>query len=450
MNVLLINPDNPVVTLTKRGRWLDLNKFRVWKPLSLFTLAAQTPSSCQVEIVDENLGRPNYDDFTPDLVGLTAFTSQATRAYELAAYWRARGVRTVMGGIHASMCTDEALGHVDAVVKGEGEVVWPELLWDAERLGIKRVYDGGLVPVERISPARHDLLASRYYTGAIQTTRGCPLRCTFCSVTAFNGGAFRHRLVDHVIEELAQIREKVILFVDDNLVGVHQIHMDYAKDLFRAMIANGLTTPWFCQSTVNFADDDELLRLARQAGCFGVYIGFEAIDEEGLKFVHKRFNTRGNRSIPNSVARIRDHGITVTGSFIMGIDTDTPGVGARIAKTAKAYGVDVASVLIATPLPGTVMYDEIEKEGRIIAKDYPRDWQRYTLAHHVMAFKQLTWEQVVEEMDAFRRRFYSPFAILCRTLRAGWRAWYRVMMVNVNYLYNFLLWFRTLRHGTVS
>ena len=282
MRLYLVNPDNPVVSLNK-VHWNRLNKYRVWKPLGLLVVAGLTPPDWEVTLIDENLGHPDYGRLPkPDLVGVTAFTSQAPRAYEVAAMYRATGVPVVMGGIHATFCRDEALEHADAVVTGEAESVWGQVLADARNHALRRVYEGGISDMDAIPPARHDLLHGRYYFGSVQTTRGCPLNCSFCSVTAFNGGTFRHRPVADVIRELRLIREKVILFVDDNLIGTATDHLAYSKDLFRAMIREGLTRPWICQATINFADDDELLELAARSGCQGVFIGFESPTVEGL------------------------------------------------------------------------------------------------------------------------------------------------------------------------
>jgi radical SAM superfamily enzyme YgiQ (UPF0313 family) len=172
MRVYLINPSNPVVSLTKSTRWNKLNKYRVWKPLGLLTLARLTPDDWELRIIDENLGPVDYEALPrPDLVGLTAFTSQATRAYELAREFRNRGVPTVIGGIHASMCVDEALRFFDAVVTGEAERQWGRVLEDVRHGRLQRRYEGGLVPVEEIPSARHDLLPGHYYFGSVQTTR---------------------------------------------------------------------------------------------------------------------------------------------------------------------------------------------------------------------------------------------------------------------------------------
>jgi radical SAM superfamily enzyme YgiQ (UPF0313 family) len=260
-------------------------------------------------------------------VGITAFTSQAPRAYELAAVFRGRGVPVVMGGIHATMRQEEAAKRVDVVVTGEAESVWAQVLKDAARGVLEPLYVGGQEDMEKTPPARHDLLPTGYQLGAIQTTRGCPLNCSFCSVSAFNGRTYRRRSIENVVAEFKLIREKHVLVVDDNLIGTRQDHIARAKDLFRAMIAADLGKRWICQATINMADDEELLRLARRAGCVGVFIGFESVTEEGLIEVHKKYNIQKDRDFAASVRQIQRHNIGVAGSFIMGLDVDEPGIG---------------------------------------------------------------------------------------------------------------------------
>jgi radical SAM superfamily enzyme YgiQ (UPF0313 family) len=417
MRLYLVNPDNPVVSLNK-VHWNRLNKYRVWKPLGLLVVAGLTPADWEVTLLDENLGHPDYRRLPkPDLVGITAFTSQAPRAYEVADMYRAMGVPVAIGGIHATFCRDEALEHADAVITGEAESVWGQVLEDARNHALRRVYEGGISSMDAIPTARHDLLQGRYHFGSVQTTRGCPLNCVFCSVTAFNGGTFRHRPVADVIRELRLIREKVILFVDDNLIGTRADHLAYSKDLFRAMIREGLTRPWICQATINFADDEELLDLAARSGCQGVFIGFESPTVEGLMAVGKKFNLQKGRDFRASVRRIQRHGMCVVGSFIMGIDTDRPGIGEAIARAAKEYGIDAANVLMLTPLPGTKLYAEMEREGRIRSNDYPQDWKYYTLTYPVASYAHLTWAELVEEMNRFNDRFYSYPQIVRRMLQ---------------------------------
>ncbi len=222
MRLYLINPSNPLVSIVKvkESRW---NRYRVWKPLSLMVLAGLTPREWNISIVDENLGAPDSPAMPrPDLVGITAFTSQANRAYEVAGHFGRLGVPVVMGGIHATMCLDEVMEHVDSVVMGEAEHVWPQVLEDVRHGNLKRRYDGGLADISDVPLARHDLLPARYAFGAIQTTRGCPLNCSFCSVTAFNGTHYRQRPIPDVVREFQLIREKLVLVVDDNLIGTRQ------------------------------------------------------------------------------------------------------------------------------------------------------------------------------------------------------------------------------------
>jgi len=171
----------------------------------------------------------------PDVVGITSFTSQANRAYEVAAHFRRLGVPVVMGGIHATMCVDEVMERVDSVVTGEAEGIWPQVLEDARHGSLKRRYDGGLAEISDVPFARHDLLATGYALGAIQTTRGCPLNCSFCSVTAFNGAHYRQRPIPDVVREFQLVREKRVLLVDDNLIGTRPEHIARAKDLFPAL-----------------------------------------------------------------------------------------------------------------------------------------------------------------------------------------------------------------------
>ncbi len=420
MRLSLINPSNPLVSIVRleESRW---NRYRVWQPLSLMVLAGLTPPEWEVTLLDENVGIPRYPEMRlPDLVGITAFTSQAPRAYDIAAHFRRLGVPVVMGGIHATMCVDEVMRRVDSVVTGEADSVWPQVLQDAALGRLRRRYDGGLAAVDAVRPARHDLLTGNYAFGAIQTTRGCPMNCTFCSVTAFNGARYRQRAIPEVVREFRSIREKRVLVVDDNLVGTRPEHIARAKELFRALAEANLGKQWVAQATVNFADDEELLTLAAQAGCAGVFIGFESPTAEGLTEIGKRFNLLKERSLSASVARIQRHRILVVGSFIIGLDVDTPGIGRRTADAARQYGVDCLNTLFLTPLPGTRLWDQMSAEGRVVLDRFPQDWQYYTLTYPVARFKQLSSDQAIDEMLACDRHFYALPRILGRVWKNAW------------------------------
>jgi len=420
MRLHLINPSNPLVSVVnvKESRW---NRYRVWKPLSLMVLAGLTPPSWEITIVDENLSVPDYSAMRrPDLVGITAFTSQANRAYEVAAQFRNMGVPVVMGGIHATMCRDEVMERADSVVTGEAEGVWPQVLEDARHGNLKRRYDGGLAEINGIPLARHDLLASGYTFGAIQTTRGCPLNCSFCSVTAFNGARYRQRPITDVVREFQSIREKRVLVVDDNLIGTRPEHIARAKDMFRAMAQAKLRKEWIAQATINIADDEELLTLAAKAGCRGVFIGFESLSPEGLQEVGKKFNLLKGRDFRASVRHIQRHNILVVGSFIIGLDIDKPGIGKSISEVARQYGVDNLNVLFLTPLPGTRLWDEMKSQNRIALDTFPEEWKYYTLTFPAARYKHLSQDSIIEEMISCDRDFYSMPRILHRALSSLW------------------------------
>ena len=421
MRLYLINPSNPLVSIVKvkESRW---NRFRVWKPLSLMVLAGLTPREWEITIVDENLSAPDYPAMPrPDLVGITAFTSQANRAYEVATHFRRLGVPVVMGGIHATMCIDEVMERVDSVVTGEAEGIWPQVLEEAHQGCLKRRYDGGLAEISDVPIARHDLLAAGYACGAIQTTRGCPLNCSFCSVTAFNGAHYRQRPIADVVREFKLIREKHVLVVDDNLIGTRREHIDRAKDLFRAMAQANLRKQWIAQASINFANDQELLALAAKAGCIGVFIGFETPTPEGLRELGKKFNHLKGRDFCDCVRRIQRHGILVAGSFIIGLDMDEPGIGKRIAEVASQYGVDNLNALFLTPLPGTRLWDQMKSEDRIALNTFPEDWKYYTLTFPVARYKNLSLDGIIDEMISCDRDFYSMPRILRRVWNSLWQ-----------------------------
>ena len=387
MLLYLINPSNSFSSLAKvkENIW---NHYRVWKPLSLLVLAGLTPADWDISIIDENIMIPDYFSIQkPDLVGITAFTSQAPRAYDIAAIFKNINIPVIMGGIHATMCMEEALQHVDSIVKNEAESVWRQLLDDFKNNNLKKLYEGGYADLTDIPLARHNLLNTGYAFGAIQTTRGCPLKCSFCSVTNFNGAHYRQRPIDDVINEFKLIKEKLVLVVDDNLIGTKAEHIERAKELFRSMIKAKLKKKWITQVTINFADDDELLNLASKAGCLGVFIGFETFSEEGLLEIGKKFNLKKGRDFRASVRRIQKSGISVVGSFIIGLDIDKPGIGKHIAKIASCYGVDQLNALFLTPLPGTKLWEKLVFEKRILLNSFPEHWKYFTLNYPVAKYK---------------------------------------------------------------
>jgi len=414
MRLYLINPHNTTQHAIYKSK-KRLFSYFIFKPLSLLVLAGLTPSEWDIVVIDENLKLVDYTSMPrPDLVGITAFTSQAPRAYEIAAAFKSRGIPVVMGGIHTSMCIEEAMEHADSVVTGEAETVWADVLTDAKRGTLKRIYKGTPAEMDKSPLARHDLLPNGYRMGSIQTTRGCPLDCSYCSVTAFNGRRYRKRPIEDVIEELKLIREKFVIIVDDNLIGTRKEHLARAKDLFRAIIKADLNKKWMTQVTINIADDEELLRLAAESGCFGVFIGVESISEDGLVEIKKKFNINKTDGMKESIKRLHRHRILVAGSFIMGLDVDTKGIGQRIAETGRLWGLDVIALQFLTPLPGTRLWETMKSEGRIITNHFPEDWKYYNLTYPVAHYKNFSWPEIRQEMNTCYKDFYSSMRILRR------------------------------------
>ena len=438
MKLVLINPRNPV---SLYGDYL-------WQPLALAYIAAVTPAHWSVELIDEQVeGARAYDDVEADLVGITAFTPQAPRAYHVAGQFRARGVPVVMGGIHASLVQEEAARYADAIFIGEAERLWPAVIADVEAGRLQPRYDGGTSGESVVRPDRRIFAKYSYEYASAQTTRGCPMDCSFCSVTAFNGRLFRMRPVDEVVAELATIPERDVILVDDDLNGFSRKAKQRCLDLFRAMIDAGLRKQWITQVTINFGDDDELLRLAREAGCAGVFIGFESTDKTSLALIRKDglSQRRGVDYYRENIARIHSHGLGVVGSFILGIDTqDMQTIAEDILRFADETAIDALNPTILTPLPGTRDYAALDAAGRIAFKDYPQDWERYTLAFPVSTMLNVS--------GAGLMRRYVDVLQFFRPERISERYWHTFETVSPEAAWHAFLWNRVwtnygLKHG---
>jgi len=375
-------------------------------PLSLATLAAVTPPTWQITIEDENVAPLDLGD-VPDLVGLTAMTPLAPRAYEIAALYRARGARTVMGGFHASMLPEEAKRHVDSVVVGEAETLWPQVLGDAAQGRLQPFYRAGERPdLSGLPPARRDLFARRGYVllNTMQTTRGCPFDCDFCSVTAFYGHTLRPRPLEDVEQELETMRggNEFVFFVDDNISG-NTVH---ARKLFTLL--KNYSFRWMSQSSITLADHPELLRLAAESGCCGLFVGFESLLPEALAGVGKPFG-RPERYV-EAVRQFQDHGIGIQGSFVFGYDWDGPETFEQVYEFTEKTRLDSAFFTILTPYPGTKVYERLKSEGRILTTA----WERYDMSHAVFRPRCMSPEQLEERYHDLNRRFFSVLSLLRR------------------------------------
>lgn len=412
--LLLVNPVNP------RRTGLTVNPSSRFQPLGLGIVAALTPDNWRVEIIDENFEPFEYRG--ADLVGLTAFTAAATRAYEIASLYRKRGTPTVLGGIHAAMLPEEALQYVDAVVSGEAESVWAEVVADFEAGKMQRIYRGEWLDLKEMPKPRRALFHPGYMFGSIQTSRGCPMDCEFCSVTAFNGRRYRQRPVEEVLDELETIPQKMVFFVDDNLIGYGKQAEERAIALFEGMIRRGIKKNWFCQASMNFADNEEVLEYAARSGCRMVFLGVEAEDADALKGVNKKLNlSKGVETYEETFRHINRHGIAALGAFIYGMDSDTLDALHRRTTYILHSGIDVMQTTYLTPLPGTRLFNRLRDEERLLYINFPADWDHYDMTE--VTFRPLLMEpqELREAMHKSSRRLYNRWSVWRKFLKT-WRA----------------------------
>ncbi len=366
-------------------------------PIALPLLAAVTPPGVEVHLIDEAVEDVDLN-LEADLVGLSVMTATAPRAYQIADHFRSRGIKVVTGGVHPSTLPDEALRHSDAVVIGEGEFHWPRILKDADQGSLKRTYENSSsFPLDQLPAPRWDLLpAQRYFVPrTVQVSRGCPMSCSFCSVSSFFGRSYRHRPVPQVIEEIKSHKKRLLIFADDNIAG----NPDFAKELFAAMLP--LKRKWVSQCSLSIADDPEMLDLAARSGCIGLLIGFESISPAVLKSIGKRVNL--HRQYQEAIRKIHARGIHIQGSFIFGFDEDTPEsipATVQFVKENRLTGVNYCRL---TPFPGTQLYADLEKEGRIIA----RDWAKYDRQNVVFQPRHFTPQELQEKVFWAYRQTYN-------------------------------------------
>jgi radical SAM superfamily enzyme YgiQ (UPF0313 family) len=410
--ILLINPAG-------RKSGYMLSKFSLMPPLGLAYVAAVTPAGYNISILDEN-----FDAWTgqeADLVGITAFTSTINRAYEIAAHYRGRGIPVVLGGIHASMLPDEASRHADAVVVGEAETAWPRLLADLAAGKLNRIYTGDHVDLGRTQVLpRRDLLHPGYLWQPIQTSRGCPFNCSFCSVSRYLGLRYRQRTAADVLAELRGIPQQSICFLDDNLIGHTAESKARAKAIFSGMIAEKMHKRWWMQASINLAEDEEVVRLAAKAGCMFALIGFETTDDSLLSDMGKGVNLKtGTQNYAAVVSTLHRHGIGVLGAFIIGNDGETEQTYRDIADLIIHAGVDIVQVSILTPLPGTRLMEQLTASGRVILDDYPADWDKYRFSYLTHRPEGPTADAVYRGNNYIKQRIYAPPLYQIRLLRSA-------------------------------
>ncbi len=428
MKILLISPERE---RKKEEAFLFRLSF-----LNLPYIAAISPPGVEVKIVDEAFEKINFGEKV-DLVGITAQTPVAPRAYQIADEFKKRGIPVVMGGVHASMLPQEALQHADAVVVGEAEEVWPDLIEDLKRGRMSRIYVGS----EFINPSnlplpRRELLNEKFYfpLKLLETTRGCPHRCDFCGVSKFFGFRYRNRPIIEIERELKTLfqvgpvmnhglkkilsllskdlpyflKRRLLYIIDSNIAGDKRFCLELLS------LLKEFDLLWYGHAPVSIAFDQKLLEGFSQSGCIAINIGFESFSTQNLNAMGKGFNQPSRYA--EAIKRIHDQGIGIMGTFIVGLDDDDPGVFQRIIDFCIDSKLDWALTFIMAPYPGTDSFLRLEKEGRIFC----RDWEKYDSLHVVYQPLKMSVEELEKGMRRIWREVFSTSSIYQRILKRPW------------------------------
>ena len=398
MKILLIQPCSDF------QRWKGQKSHFGWPPLGLACVAAATPREHDVRIIDEAIEPIDFDS-PVDVVGIGIMTSNSLRGYEIADAFRARHVPVVIGGIHASMLPGEAQGHADAVVAGEAEAVWPQLLQDIMRGTLQPLYRASsFIDFWDAPSPRRELFKREAYRvpATVMASRGCPHGCSFCSTSAFFGRKYRRRSPENVAREIAALPDRLFIFVDDNLC----FDRKYSLELMRLIAP--LRKRWVCQVTITLADDPELLKAFREAGCIGVLIGIESINEKNIEFAGKKINVVSEYR--EKISKIHQRGIFVQGSFVFGFDNDDVSAFAPVLEFVFENKLESANFCVLTPLPGTTIYDKLDREGRLLH----RDWSKYDRLNVVYEPLNLSPQELQQGVIDCYLETYSYSGILRR------------------------------------
>ncbi|UCH80141.1 MAG: B12-binding domain-containing radical SAM protein [Nitrospiraceae bacterium] len=379
--------------------------------LAIPTLTALTPAKHEIRVFDENIEDIDYE-WDADLVGISVRTMYAKRAYAISDRYRNLGIITVLGGIHPSMCSEEALQHCDSVVIGEAEQVWEVLLVDAEKKLLKKTYQAENLTDLSLSPVadRKAMSKDLYLSDIVQTTKGCPFHCEFCSVHAYDGQRIRSKSVEQVVNELQTIsnssvtykKKHAIFFADDNIIA----NKKFALELFAAI--KPLNINWMCQASINISRDDDLLKLMRDSGCGAIFIGFESISQENLSSMDKGINKRYDYL--EAINKIQSHGILVHSSFIVGYDYDSEKTFRELSEFIRESRLLMPLINILTPFPGTKLFRRLSDERKILHTD----WSKYDTKHVVFNHPTLSSEELYDGYRSIVRDAYSYESIFSK------------------------------------
>jgi radical SAM superfamily enzyme YgiQ (UPF0313 family) len=397
MNILLIHPKLTHGPVTGKDRGTLQAKIFTNPEMTLPALAASIPNKHNIRILHENFEDIDYSK-KYDLVGITCFTLFANQVYEIADKFKNLDIPVVLGGYHPSALPEEAKQHADCVVIGESEYVFPQLIDDFEKNKLKPFYNAEITKPQDIPLLRRDLLPYQTFTDGIRITRGCPQQCSFCSITYFFKHTYRKRPIKNVIKELKSLPRKYIYIHDANFT----IDLDYTKEILQTIIKEKINKKWFANGNINIlGENEDFLKLARKSGCVGWTVGFESIKQQSLDNVKKSSNNVEKYS--KWIKTIRKNGLAINGLFIFGFDQDTPDVFDKTIEALNRWEIDAAEFNILTPLPGTPLFDKMDKENRILTKN----WSRYSQAEVVFQPKNMTPEELYKGTKKVVKEFHK-------------------------------------------
>ncbi|WP_114783238.1 B12-binding domain-containing radical SAM protein [Botryobacter ruber] len=381
--------------------------------LGLLSIAAYTPANWEIEYLeldqlhDEEINQ--LIDRQPDLVAFSALTARINETYLLSAKFRKAGITVVIGGLHASALPEEAMLHADSVIQGEGELIWPVLLQDFENRNLKPLYSSlkdkaYVCNLNEYKTPRYDLLdIARYNRLTLQTTRGCPLNCSFCAASR-TISSYKKKPIRQIEKELDTLHEiwprPFIELADDNTF----VDKKWSKDLLR--LFRKYKMKWFTETDISIAYDDELLQLLKESNCAQVLIGLETATQESLhKIDRNNWKYRQFDNYYKAIDKIQSYGISVNGCFILGFDTDTTATFERTEQFIKNSNLSEVQITILTPFPGTGLYRQLKQEGRLISENY---WEKCTLFDVTYRPKNMTMEEMTEGFQKLMQSIYSP------------------------------------------
>jgi len=413
-HILLIDPVTTANSLPVEER-KKLRKGIGYPGIGLITVAALTPSDIQVRVIDESVEDIDFS-FSPDLVGISVQAPTAPYAYHLASIFREKRIPVVLGGIHVSLNPDEAISRADSIIIGEAELTWQKLIQDFKNGQLKKVYCAeSLADLDSTPAPQRDLLNYENYQipSVVQASKGCPFGCEFCSLYSYVGHSPRFRKIENVIHEIQSLPGDRILFADDNIY----CNKKYSKNLFNAMIP--LKKHWVAEATWHIAYDEEVLTLAKQSGCAGLFIGFDSINEQRMmkKVPHSNYI---EEVYIKAIQNIHKKGIAVVAAFVFGLDNDETSVFERSLNVVLKGGANLVNFSVLVPYPGTPVFNRLKDEGRIIEWD----WSKYISPNVCFEPKNMSAKQLKEGTLWAQKEFYSLSNIVKISLKVannlGW------------------------------